>query len=135
MKGYVTQIEEATIKNSLYRQVLFTAKNSQLVLMSLKPGEEIAEEVHELDQFLRFEAGDGKVILDGQDHAVRDGFAVVIPAGTRHNVINTSKNADLRLYSLYSPPEHKVGTVHRTKKEADADADHHFDGRTSMDSK
>lgn len=135
MKGYITQIEEATIKNSLYRQVLFTAKNSQLVLMSLKPGEEIGEEVHDLDQFLRFEAGDGKVILDGQDHAVRDGFAVVIPAGTRHNVINTSKNADLKLYSLYSPPEHKVGTVHRTKKEADADADHHFDGRTSMDDK
>ena len=135
MKGYITQIEEATIKNSLYRQVLFTAKNSQLVLMSLKPGEEIGEEVHDLDQFLRFEAGDGKVILDGQDHAVRDGFAVVIPAGTRHNVINTSKNADLKLYSLYSPPEHKVGTVHRTKKEADAAADHHFDGRTSMDDK
>ena len=135
MKGYVTDIEEATLKNSLYRQVLFTAKNSQLVLMSLKPGEEIGEEVHELDQFLRFEAGDGTVILDGQDHAVRDGFAVVIPAGTRHNVINTSKSADLKLYSLYSPPEHKVGTVHRTKQEADADADHHFDGRTSIDSK
>jgi mannose-6-phosphate isomerase-like protein (cupin superfamily) len=135
MKGYITQIEDATIKNSLYRQVLFTAKNSQLVLMSLKPGEEIGEEVHDLDQFLRFEAGEGKVILDGQDHAVRDGFAVVIPAGTRHNVINTSKSADLKLYSLYSPPEHKVGTVHRTKQEADTDADHHFDGRTSMDSK
>lgn len=135
MKGYVTDIEEATLKNSLYRQVLFTAKNSQLVLMSLKPGEEIGEEVHELDQFLRFEAGDGTVILDGQDHAVRDGFAVVIPAGTRHNVINTSESADLKLYSLYSPPEHKVGTVHRTKQEADADADHHFDGRTSIDSK
>mgnify|MGYP003390135048 FL=1 len=135
MKGYVTDIEEATLKNSLYRQVLFTAKNSQLVLMSLKPGEEIGEEVHELDQFLRFEAGDGTVILDGQDHAVRDGFVVVIPSGTRHNVINTSESADLKLYSLYSPPEHKVGTVHRTKQEADADADHHFDGRTSIDSK
>ena len=135
MKGYVTHIEEATLKNSLYRQVLFTAKNSQLVLMSLKPGEEIGEEVHELDQFLRFEAGDGTVILDGQDHAVRDGFTVVIPSGNRHNVINTSEIADLKLYSLYSPPEHKVGTVHRTKQEADADADHHFDGRTSIDSK
>lgn len=135
MKGYITHIEEATLKNSLYRQVLFTAKNSQLVLMSLKPGEEIGEEVHELDQFLRFEAGDGTVILDGQDHAVRDGFAVVIPAGTRHNVINTSNSADLKLYSLYSPPEHKIGTVHRTKQEAEADADHHFDGRTSLDSK
>ncbi len=135
MNGYITHIEDATIKNTLYRQVLFTAKNSQLVLMNLRPGDEIGEEVHELDQFLRFEAGEGKVVLDGQDHAVGDGIAVVIPAGTRHNVINTSKSADLKLYSLYSPPEHKVGTEHRTKKEADADAHHHFDGRTSMDSR
>lgn len=129
MKGYITHIEEATVKNSLYRQVLFTAKNSQLVVMSLKPGEEIGEEVHELDQFIRFEAGVGKVVMDGQEHAVRDGIAVVIPAGTRHNVFNASADADLKLYSLYSPPEHKAGTMHRTKQEADADADHHFDGR------
>ncbi|HEX2055781.1 MAG TPA: cupin domain-containing protein [Nitrospiraceae bacterium] len=133
MEAYVTNIEEATLKNSLYRQVLFTAKNSQLVLMSLKPGEEIGEEVHDLDQFIRFEAGEGKVWLNGQAHTVRDGIAVVIPAGTRHNVINTSQAGDLKLYSLYSPPEHKVGTMHRTKKDADADADHHFDGRTSLD--
>ncbi|MCC2643942.1 MAG: uncharacterized protein K0S45_4355 [Nitrospira sp.] len=133
MKGYITHIEETTVKNSLYRQVLFTATNSQLVVMSLKPGEEIGEEVHDLDQFIRFEAGNGKVVMDGQDHAVHDGIAVVIPAGTRHNVINTSADADLKLYSLYSPPEHKTGTRHRTKKDADADADHHFDGRTSMD--
>lgn len=135
MRGYITNIEEATVKNSLYRQVLFTGKNSQLVLMNLKPGEEIGDEVHELDQFIRFEAGEGKVVMDGQDHAVGDGIAVVIPAGTRHNVINTSAGADLKLYSLYSPPEHKVGTMHRTKKDADADADHHFDGRTSLDKK
>ena len=132
MKGYITHIEEATVKNSLYRQVLFTAKNSQLVLMSLKPGEDIGEEVHELDQFIRFEAGEGKVVLDGEGHVVRDGMAVVIPAGTRHNVINTSQDLDLKLYSLYSPPEHKVGTMNRTKKDADADTDHHFDGRTSL---
>ena len=127
MKGYVTHIEEATLKNPLYRQVLFTAKNSQLVLMSLKPGE-----VHDLDQFIRFEAGEGTVWLDGQSHKVRDGIAVVIPAGTRHNVVNTSQDSDLKLYSIYSPPEHKVGTMHRTKKDADADHDHHFDGRTSL---
>ena len=135
MRGYITNIEEATVKNSLYRQVLYTAKNTQLVLMNLKPGDEIGEEVHDLDQFIRFEAGEGKVVMDGQDHAVGDGIAVVIPAGTRHNVINTSANADLKLYSLYSPPEHKVGTMHRTKKDADADADHHFDGRTSLEKK
>jgi mannose-6-phosphate isomerase-like protein (cupin superfamily) len=135
VKGYLTHIEEATLKNSLYRQVLFTATNSQLVLMSLKPGEEIGEEVHDLDQFIRFEAGEGKVVLDGQGHTVRDGIAVVIPAGTRHNVINTSQDTDLKLYSIYSPPEHKVGTMHRTKKDANADADHHFDGRTSLERK
>ncbi len=131
MKGYIIQIEDATRKNQNYRQVLFTAKHSQLVLMKLKPGEEIGEEVHELDQFLRFEEGEGTVILDGEKHPVSDGFAVVIPAGTRHNVLNTGTTAELKLYSLYSPPEHKVGTIHKTKREADADHDHHFDGRTS----
>jgi mannose-6-phosphate isomerase-like protein (cupin superfamily) len=132
MKGYITNIEEATASNPLYRKVLYTAKHSQLVLMSLKPGEEIGEEVHELDQFIRFEAGEGTVILDGEKHAVRDGVAVVIPAGTRHNVVNSSRQGDLKLYSIYSPPEHKLGTQHRTKQEADADHDHHFDGRTSV---
>jgi mannose-6-phosphate isomerase-like protein (cupin superfamily) len=131
MKGYIIQIEDATRKNTNYRQVLFTAQHSQLVLMNLKPGEEIGEEVHELDQFLRFEEGEGTVILDREKHAVSDGFAVVVPAGTRHNVINSGRTADLRLYSLYSPPEHKDGTIHKTKREADADRDHHFDGRTS----
>jgi mannose-6-phosphate isomerase-like protein (cupin superfamily) len=131
MKGYIIQIEDATRKNQNYRQALFTAKHSQLVLMKLKPGEEIGEEVHELDQFLRFEEGEGTVILDGVKHPVSDGFAVVIPAGTRHNVLNTGTTTELKLYSLYSPPEHKVGTIHKTKREADADHDHHFDGRTS----
>ena len=132
MSGYIINIEEATAKNSHYRQVLFTAKHTQLVLMSLKPGEEIGEEVHELDQFIRFEAGEGTVILDGNTHAVSDGFAVVIPAGTRHNVVNRSKTAELKLYSLYSPPEHKDGTLHKTKRDADADEHHHFDGKTSV---
>ncbi len=125
MKGYVVQLEEATRNNGNFRQVLFTATHSQLVLMSLKPGEEIGEEVHDLDQFIRFEAGEGSVILDGKTHSVSDGFAVVIPAGTRHNVVNRSKTANLKLYSLYSPPEHKDGIIHRTKKEAVADEHHH----------
>jgi mannose-6-phosphate isomerase-like protein (cupin superfamily) len=133
MKGFVIQIEDATSENSYYRKVLFTAKHSQLVLMNLKPGEEIGEEVHELDQFIRFEAGEGTVILDGEKHGVADGFAVVIPAGTSHNVRNSSKTQDLKLYSLYSPPEHKADTVHKTKQEADADENHHFDGKTSLD--
>ena len=132
MKGYIVQIEDATRDNQHYRRVLFTAKHSQLVLMNLKPGEEIGEEVHELDQFIRFEEGEGIVVLDGEKHAVSDGFAVVIPAGTRHNVVNSGKTAALKLYSLYSPPEHKDGIIHKTKQEADADHDHHFDGRTSM---
>ena len=132
MSGYIINIEEATAKNSHYRQVLFTAKHTQLVLMSLKPGEEIGEEVHELDQFIRFEDGEGTVILDGKTHTVSDGFAVVIPAGTRHNVVNRSKTADLKLYSLYSPPEHKDGVVQATK--AEAEARHHaeeWDGKTT----
>ena len=95
MSGYIVNIEDATAKNADYRRVLFTAKHAQLVLMNLKPGEEIGEEVHELDQFIRFEAGEGSVILDGKTHSVSDGFAVVIPAGTRHNVVNRSKTGDL----------------------------------------
>ncbi|GKS56761.1 cupin [Nitrospira sp.] len=131
MNGFLIEIEDATRKNTNYRQVLFTAKHSQLVLMSLKPGEEIGEEVHDLDQFLRFESGEGTVVLNGEKHRVSDGFAVVIPAGTRHNVLNHSRTAELKLYTIYSPPEHKVGTLHKTKQEADADEHHHFDGRTS----
>jgi mannose-6-phosphate isomerase-like protein (cupin superfamily) len=132
MKYFITNIEDETVKNQHYRKVLFTAKHSQLVLMSLQPGEEIGTEVHELDQFIRFESGTGKVVLDGNEHEVGDGTAVVIPAGTKHNVVNSSKEDALKLYSIYSPPEHKPGTLHKTKQEADADADHHFDGRTSM---
>lgn len=132
MKYFITNIEDATIENHHYRKELFTGKHSQLVLMNLMPGEEIGTEVHELDQFIRFEAGEGTVMLDGKEHRVNDGIAVVIPAGTKHNVVNTSKKDDLKLYSIYSPPEHKVGTLHKTKQEAEADPDHHFDGRISV---
>ncbi len=132
MKGYIVQIEAATRDNQHHRRVLFTAQQSQLVLMSLKPGKEIGEEVHELDQFIRFEEGEGTVVLDGEKHAVSDGVAVVTPAGTRHNVVNSGKTAPLKLYSLYSPPEHNDGIIHKTKQEADVDHDHHFDGRTSL---
>lgn len=133
MKGYITNIEKDTLENELYRKVLYTAPNSQLVLMSIKPGEEIGEEVHKLDQFIRIEAGEGKAVLNGEEQKIGDGSAVVIPAGTNHNVINTSTDKDLKLYSIYSPPEHRHKTVHKTKQEADADHNHHFDGKTSLD--
>ena len=127
MKGYITNIEKATAENADYRRVLYTAKNSQLVLMSLKAGEEIGEETHHLDQFIRFEEGKCKVILDGVEHVMEKDYAVVIPASTKHNVINIGET-DLKLYSIYSPPEHKDGTVHKTKADA---AEEHFDGKTT----
>ncbi len=127
MKGYLTNIEQATLENTDYRRVLYTSKHSQLVLMALKPGEEIGEEVHHLDQFIRFEAGTATVILDGIEHAVKADDAVVIPEGTHHNVINTGEE-DLKLYTLYSPPEHKDGTVQPTK---DDEREEHFDGITT----
>lgn len=131
MKGYVVSIEEETTKNTDFRRVLYTGKFSQLVLMSLKPGEEIGEETHDdVDQFFRFEAGEGKVIIDRIEHHVKDGSAVIVPAGARHNVVNTSKSVDLRLYTIYSPPEHQDGVVRHTKKEAMA-GEEHFDGRTT----
>ena len=121
MKGYVGNIEELTQSNRYFRQVLFTATHCQLVVMALSPGEEIGMEVHkEHDQFIRFESGEGKAVLDGDEYAVSDGFAVVIPAGMQHNVINTSQTQDLKLYTLYSPPNHPDKTVHKTKKEAEA---------------
>ena len=131
MKGFVAHLEKETLKNADFRHVLYTGKNSQLVLMSLKPGEEIGEEVHEdHDQFFRFENGEGKVIIDGAEHLVKDGSGVIVPAGARHNVINSSKRANLRLYTIYSPPEHQDGVVRHTKKEAMA-SEEHFDGRTT----
>ena len=129
MKGYVVNIERATEENKNFRQVLYTAKNSQLVVMSLKAGEEIGDEVHNLDQFIRIESGTGKSVLDGVEHLVGENFAVVIPAGTKHNVINTG-DADMKLYTIYSPPNHRDGVVHATREEAMAD-DEHFDGKTA----
>ena len=118
MKGYVTNIERDTLANADYRRVLFTGRNTQLVLMTLQPGEEIGLEKHaEHDQFIRIEAGMGVAVLDRSEHALGDGVALVIPAGVEHNVINTSKDAPLRLYTLYSPPEHADGTVHHTKQD------------------
>jgi mannose-6-phosphate isomerase-like protein (cupin superfamily) len=116
MAGYVTNIEKDTLANDDYRRVLFTGPHLQLVLMTLRPGEEIGKEIHaEHDQFIRIEAGTGSVVLSGEAHAIGDGSAIVIPAGVEHNVINTSRTQSLRLYTLYSPPEHPDGTVHRTK--------------------
>ena len=118
MTGYIINIEEKTLANNYFRQVLFTAKNSQLVLMALQPGEEIGMEVHpEHDQFFRFEQGEGRVIIDGKESMVKADWAVVVPAGAKHNVINTGKEV-MKLYTIYSPPEHKDGTVHKTKAEA-----------------
>jgi len=129
MRGYITNIEKETLDNELYRKVLFTANYSQLVLMNLKPNEEIGEEVHGLDQFFRFESGNGKVVLDGVESEVSDGFAVVIPAGTRHNVVNISPDKPLKLYTIYSPPNHKDATIHPTKAE---EVEEHYDGKTSF---
>lgn len=119
MTGYHNNIEELTLNNSFFRQVLFTGPHAQLVLMSLKPGEEIGMEVHaNVDQFFRFEKGQGKVIQNGEEQIVGDGFAVIVQAGTNHNVINTSQTENLKLYTIYSPPNHPDGTVHKTKEEA-----------------
>jgi len=132
MKGFITNIEKDTEGNEFFRKVIFTAKYSQLVLMSLKPGEEIGKEVHNnLDQFFRFEEGKGKVVIEGTEFSVEDGSAVVIPAGTEHNIINTSLQEPLKLYTIYSPPNHQDGTIHKTKEEAEA-SDEHFDGKTSF---
>jgi mannose-6-phosphate isomerase-like protein (cupin superfamily) len=128
---YEINLEKETSKNSDFRRVLYTGKHSQLVLMSLKPGEEIGEETHEdVDQFFRFETGVGKVVIDNIEHRVKDGSGVIVPAGAKHNVVNTSKRANLRLYTIYSPPEHQDGVIRHTKKEAMA-SEEHFDGRTS----
>jgi len=129
MKGYIANIEEETNNNTDFRRVLYTASNSQLVLMSIEAGDDIGEEVHELDQFIRLESGQGKAVLDDVEHEVKDDFAIVIPAGTKHNVINTGTEP-MKLYSIYSPPEHRDGVVHKTKADALKD-DEHYDGKTT----
>ena len=131
MKGYIVHIEEGTLENEIFRRVLYTARHSQLVLMSLKPKEEIGMEVHpDNDQFFRFEQGIGKVIIDGNEYEVKDGFAVIVPAGAQHNVINTSQTEALKLYTIYSPAHHKDGIVRATKEEAIAN-EAEFDGVTT----
>lgn len=130
MKGYIENIEKVTLENQLFRKVLYTAHNSQLVLMSLKPGEEIGKEIHNLDQFIRCEAGNGKAILDGVEHDLSDGYAIVVPSGAEHNIVNTSATEPMKLYTVYSPPNHKDGTVHATKADAETQEEH-FDGATT----
>ncbi|MCC6826518.1 MAG: cupin domain-containing protein [Acidobacteria bacterium] len=131
MKGYKTNIEKDTLKNKNFRKVLYSGPHLQLVLMSLKPKEEIGLEVHwENDQFLRFEGGRGRVEIDGNKYTVKDGDAVIVPAGAEHNVINTSASEDLKLYTIYAPPHHKDQIVRRTKAEAEAN-DEDFDGKTT----
>ena len=128
-KGFVADIEGDTRRNADFRRVLYTGKGAQLVLMRLKPGEEIGEEAHDdVDQFFRFEAGTGVVVIDGVRHAVKDGTGVIVPCGARHNVVNTSKTADLKLYTIYSPPEHKDKVVRKTKQDAEASPEE-YDGR------
>jgi mannose-6-phosphate isomerase-like protein (cupin superfamily) len=132
MKGYVEDIEQATLANGDFRRVLYTAKNLQLVLMTLPPGCDIGEEVHEdRDQFFRIEEGEGVVVIDGVENRVEDDFAVIVPAGARHNVINRS-DAPLKLYTIYGPPEHRDGVVHATKEQAERDhGNDHWDGETT----
>ena len=131
MKGYVADIEKTTLENNNFRKVLYTGKNSQLVVMCLKPGEEIGSEVHEEhDQFFRFESGTGKVVIDGVESEIKADFGVIVPAGAEHNVINTSETGVMKLYTIYSPPEHRFDVIHATKKQAEAD-DEHFDGTTT----
>ena len=129
MKGYVQDIESVAVKNEEFRRVLYTAKNCQLVVMALKPKGEIGMEVHTLDQFFRVEEGNGEAVLDGVRTPIRAGFAVLVPAGTNHNIINTG-SAPLKLYTLYAPPNHRDAVVHHTRDDAEADSEH-FDGKTT----
>ena len=130
MKGYITNIEKLSLENDNFRKVLYTDKKSQLVLMSLLPHEEIGEEVHDVDQFLRVEKGTGTAILNDISHDLADGSVILVPAGTKHNVINTGSEA-MKLYTLYMPPHHRDGVVHKTKAEGEADTTDEFDGKTT----
>jgi len=131
MKGYTANIEKDALENNNFRKVLYTGKHSQLVLMSLKPKEEIGMEVHEEnDQFFRFEKGQGKCVIDGNEYDLTDGVVVIVPAGAQHNIINTSVDEDLKLYTIYSPAHHKDGIIRATKEEAEAN-EAEFDGATS----
>ncbi len=129
MKGFIKDIEKIAVANQDFRHVLYTAKNCQLVVMSLMPKEEIGMEVHQLDQFFRVEQGNGEAILDGVHTAISDGFAVLVPAGTNHNIINTG-DGPLKLYTLYAPPNHRDGVIHHTRADAESDTEE-FDGKTT----
>lgn len=130
MKGYVGNIDHLTLANEYFRQVLYTAKSNQLTIMHLKPNEDIGEEVHDVDQFLRIEKGKGRAVLNGVANEITDGSVVIVPAGVQHNIINDSATEPMKLYTLYSPPHHRDGVVHKTKQEALNDAEH-FDGKTT----
>jgi len=131
MKGFCTNIEKDTLENGNFRKVLYTGKHSQLVLMSLKPGEKIGIEVHtDNDQFFRFEKGQGKCIIDGNEYELSDGVAIVVPAGAQHDIINTSETEELKLYTIYSPAHHQDGVIRMTKAEAEVDSPE-FDGKTT----
>ena len=131
MKGFNSNIEQDTLDNTNFRKVLYTGKHSQLVLMSLRPKEEIGLETHgENDQFLRFEGGDGKVFIDDNEYSVADGDAVIVPAGAKHNVVNVSDSEELKIYTIYSPPHHKDGIVQATKQQSE-ESDEEFDGETT----
>ncbi len=130
MKGYISNIEKLSLANDNFRKVLYTDKNSQLVLMSLLPKEEIGEEIHDVDQFLRVEKGSGAAILNGVSQNIADGSVIIVPAGTKHNIVNDEKGS-MKLYTLYMPPHHKDGVIHKTKADAEADESDHFDGKTS----
>jgi len=125
MTGYTDNIEQKTLANTNFREVVFTGTYCQLVLMNLHPNEEIGMEVHQsVDQFFRFEQGEGKVIINGEEHVVGNGIVVVVPAGSQHNVINTTADKELKLYTIYSPPNHPAGTIHATKADAMATEEH-----------
>ena len=128
MKGFIQDIESIAVDNREFRRVLYTAKSCQLVVMALKPQEEIGAEVHELDQFFRVEEGTGEAVLDGVRTEIRPGFAVLVPARTRHNIVNTG-SVPLKLYTLYAPPNHRDGVVHHSRADAEKDSEH-FDGKT-----
>lgn len=127
MTGYILNIEEKSLQNDYFREVLFTSQHSQLVVMSLNPNEEIGIEIHEIvDQFIRIEQGEGKAILNGEEYLISDGFAIVIPAGVEHNILNTSSEKKMKLYTVYSPAHHKDKTIHKTKQEAELDKEDHI---------
>lgn len=127
MTGYVLNIEEKTLQNDYFREVLNTSQHSQLVVMSLNPNEEIGMEIHEIvDQFIRVEQGEGKTILNGEEHIISDGFAIIIPAGAEHNIINTSPDKKMKIYTIYSPAHHKDKTIHKTKQDAETDREDHI---------